>query len=144
MKLFLDTNVLLDVLAARKPWVEEAAAVLSLLEAGHARGFVAAHTITTLHYLLSKHLGRGRAASALVDLLDLVEVATVDNEAIRKALALGWRDFEDAVQGVCALRVEADYFVTRNPQDFAALSIPIVLPAEVLVYIRGAGPIPSE
>lgn len=144
MKLFLDTNVLLDVLAARKPWVEEAAAVLSLLEAGHARGFVAAHTITTLHYLLSKHLGRERAASALVDLLDLVEVAAVDDEAIRRALALGWTDFEDAVQAVCALRVEADYFVTRDPQDFSALSIPVGLPAEVLTYAGRAGPTSPE
>ena len=136
MTLFLDTNVLLDVLAGREPWVNDSAAVLSLVDSGQARGWVAAHTITTLHYLLSRHLGRERTASALVDLLDLVGVAAVDELVVRKALSLGWPDFEDAVQGVCALNSGAEFFVTRNRGDFTALSIPVVSPTEVLQYGR--------
>jgi predicted nucleic acid-binding protein len=136
MKLFLDTSVLLDVLAGRGPWVNDSAAVLSLVDSGQARGWGAAHTITTRHYLLSRHLSREKASAALVDLLDLVGVATVDEQVVRKALALGWPDSEDAVQGVCALSTGAEFFVTRNPRDFTALSIPVVSPAEVLQYGR--------
>ena len=51
-------------------------------------------------------------------------------------LSLGWHDFEDAVQAVCALEIEADYFVTRNPQDFSALSIPVVIPSDVLQSLK--------
>ena len=136
MKLFLDTNVLLDVLAQRAPWVQDSAALLSLVDTGQARGFVAAHTITTLHYLLCKHLGREKASTALVELIDLVEIAAVDASIMQKAFALGWNDFEDAVQTVCALQIGADYFVTRNPQDFSALSIPVVNPSEALHYLQ--------
>ena len=136
MKLFLDTNVLLDVLAQREPWVQDAATLLSLVDSGQVQGVVAAHTITTLHYLLSKHLGRAKAATALVELVDLVTIATVDASVIQKGLALGWDDFEDAVQAVCALQIGADYFVTRNKQDFSALSIPVVTPSEVLPSLQ--------
>lgn len=132
MKLFLDANVLLDVLARRAPWVDDAAALLSRIDSGPTQGFVAAHTITTLHYLLSKYQGREKASAALVELLDIVEIAPVDGSVIQKGFALGWRDFEDAVQAVCALQLGADYFVTRNPHDFSALSLPVVGPAEVL------------
>ena len=136
MKLFLDTNVLLDVLAQREPWMHDSAALLSRVDTGNVQGFVAAHTITTLHYLLSKHLSREKALAALVELVDLVEIAPVDRAVIQKALSLGWRDFEDAVQAVCALEIEADYFVTRNLRDFSALSIPAVNPSEVLHYLQ--------
>jgi predicted nucleic acid-binding protein len=136
MKLFLDTNVLLDVLAQRKPWMQDSAALLSLVDMGQAQGFVAAHTITTLHYLLSKHLNREKASAALADLIDLVTIATVDASVIQRGLSLGWHDFEDAVQAVCAFEVEADYFVTRNLQDFSALSIPVVNPSQMLQYLK--------
>jgi hypothetical protein len=66
-------------------------------------------------------------------LVDLVEIAPVDEQVIRKALAMGWTDFEDAVQAVCALEAEADYFVTRNRNDFSSLTIPVVTPPEALL-----------
>ena len=119
------------------PWTGDSASVLSLIDTKRAQGFVAAHTITTLHYLLSRSLGRKGTSAALIDLLDLVDVAPVDGAAIQKALALGWDDFEDAVQAVCALAIGADYLVTRNTRDFAAIPIPVVSPAEVLSQIAG-------
>jgi predicted nucleic acid-binding protein len=136
VKLFLDTNVVLDVLAQRVPWVQDSAALLSRIDAGQIQGFVAAHTITTLHYLLSKHLGREKASTALIELVDLMEVAAIDASIIQKGFALGWGNFEDAVQAVCALQTGADYFVTRNPRDFSALSIPVVNPSEVLHFLQ--------
>ena len=63
MKLFLDVNVILDVLAKREPWFQDSAAVLSLLEADEFEGVAAAHSITTLFYLASKHLGRARTCT---------------------------------------------------------------------------------
>ena len=134
MKLLLDINVIVDVLARRRPWVEDSGAVLSLLDEDRT-GFVAVHTITTIHYLLSRHLDRRKARAALVDLLVLVEVVPVSHAMILRALSLGWSDFEDAVQAVCALEVEADYLVSRDPDDFKSLSIPVVTPSELLNVI---------
>ena len=139
MRLFLDVNVILDVLAKREPWFEDSAAVLSLLEADEFEGIAAAHSITTLFYLASKHLGQRRATARLLDLLKLISVAPVDQDTILKGLALGWSDFEDALQMLCATTASADYLVTRNKRDFDSDSIPVVTPAELLAILRSPG-----
>ena len=132
MKIFLDINVILDVLAKREPWFEDSAAVLSLLETDEFEGIVAAHSVTTLFYLASKHLGQRRATARLVELLKLVSVSPLDQDTILKGIALGWSDFEDALQMLCADTAGADYVVTRNPQDFESDSIPVITPAQLL------------
>ena len=139
MRLLLDVNVILDVLAKREPWFEDSAAVLSLLEADEFEGIAAAHSVTTLFYLASKHLGQRRATARLLDLLKLISVAPVDQDTILKGLALGWSDFEDALQMLCATTASADYLVTRNKRDFDSDSIPVVSPAELLAILRSPG-----
>ena len=83
-----------------------------------------------------KHLNREKASAALVELVELVTIAAVDASVIKRGLSLGWPDFEEAVQAVCALDAESDFFVSRNPNDFSALSIPVVGPGEVLQYLE--------
>jgi predicted nucleic acid-binding protein len=138
VKLFLDINVILDVLANRQPWVDDSAAVLSFLEEEDAEGYIAAHSVTTLHYLTNKHLGAKKARTALLDVLKLVSVATVDEAAVLKALSLAWPDLEDAVQAVCAIAVEADYLITRDTADYPGLSITVLTPSDFLALVRTA------
>lgn len=130
MKLFLDTNVVLDVLAQREPWFADSANVLAHIDQGDASGHIAAHTVTTLHYLLARHLGPQKTAAVLMDLTALLRVEPVDHAVLQQALALGWRDFEDAVQAVTAAQCQADYLVTRNPRDFRQSPIPVITPSE--------------
>jgi predicted nucleic acid-binding protein len=135
LRIFLDVNVILDVLAEREPWADASASVMALLEIEEVEGVVAAHTVTTLYYLLSKHLNRKKATAALVDLLNLVSVAEVNEDVILKAISLGWPDLEDAVQAVCALESGADFIITRDAQLFDALSVPAVTPDEFLTLL---------
>ena len=144
MRIFLDTNVVLDVLAERKLCFADSAAVLSFLESDDVEGFVAAHTMTTLYFLIEKALDGRKARTALLDLLKLVRVAPVDQSLLLKALSLAWDDFEDAVQGACAVEIGADYFITRNAADFAGLSIPVQSPAEFLSMLKGLEAEPAE
>lgn len=132
MKLLLDTNVVLDVLAAREPFLKASAQTLALVEQGKVKGFIAAHSVTTIHYLLSKHLSRKRAQAAIVQLLNVLQVAPVDQGVILQALSLGWPDFEDAVQAAAALNVKATHLITRNPRDFKTLPIEVLTPEEYL------------
>jgi len=134
-RVLLDINVVLDVLADREPFADEAAAVLAEVESGRLTGFVAAHTITTLHFLLTKHVGKGQAREVLTDLLHLVDLVPVDEDRIRHALAAKWPDFEDAVQAACAEKAEADYLVTRNKRDFRRSAVRPVTPAELLALL---------
>ncbi len=135
IRVLLDINVVLDVLADRGPFAEASAAVLGRIETGSLEGCLAAHTITTLHFLLSKHLGKARTRKVLTDLLGLVRLVPVDEDRIRHALAANWSDFEDAVQAACAEKAEVDYLVTRNKGDFRKTAVKTVTPAELLAVL---------
>ena len=132
MKVLLDINVILDVLADREPFAEPAAGVLALLEHQIVDGFIAGHTATTLHYLLHRSLDKQRAKRAIMDLLKLVSVVPVDHDRLLHALAMNWSDFEDAVQVACAEKAEVDYIVTRDPKHFRRSDVPILSPPELL------------
>jgi len=134
-RVLIDVNVVLDVLADREPFAEDSAAVLGEVEAGNLDGYLAAHTVTTLHFLLAKHLGRARTRRALSDLLSLVRLVPVDEDRIHHALAANWKDFEDAVQAACAEKEGVDYLVTHNKSDFRKSAIKAVTPAELLALL---------
>ena len=136
MKLFVDNNVVLDVLARRAPWFEDSARLLAFIESGSATGHIAAHTLTTLHYLLERHVGQKKTAPILVDLTSLFHVEPVNHEIIQQALSLAWDDFEDAVQAVVAAHCQADYLITRNSRDFTNSLVPVITPAEFLAINR--------
>lgn len=138
----LDINVVLDVLADREPFAADAGAVLAHIEGGAVRGIVAAHTITTLHFLLSRHLGKRRAQRVLTDLMQILQVAPVDEDRLRHALGLNWKDFEDAVQAACAEKAEVDYLVTRNKADFKQSAVAPVTPAELLALLEAEADTP--
>ena len=132
MKLLLDINVLLDVLLQRDPWAEAAAHLLTRIERGEASGFVAGHTLTTIHYVVSRARDRQSAASAVSDLLRFLEVVPIEKVDFSQALVLPMDDFEDAVQASAALKIGADYVVTRGEKGFGGLTIPSVNSGEVL------------
>ncbi len=130
-RILVDANIILDVLARREPHYPASAAVWALVEQKELDGLLAAHTVTTLHYLLSKHLSRTQANLTLTKLLQVFAVAAVDETVILKALALGWTDFEDAVQMAAALNAQVDYLVTRNPKDFKDTLVKILQPTDL-------------
>jgi predicted nucleic acid-binding protein len=139
VKLFIDTNVVLDVLMQREPWARSSTRVLALLADGAHEGFVAAHTFATLHYLLRKETGSPRAVTTLLDLVRLVRVAPVDHDLVVQALSLSWKDFEDALQVVCAIDVDAAVLVTRNPRDFLSSPIQVMDPDQLLAHLDAQG-----
>jgi predicted nucleic acid-binding protein len=132
LKLLLDTNIVLDVLAKREPFWHASARVMAYVNGRKVQGLIAAHTLTTIYYLLSKHLNRKKARSAIIQLLEVLHVATVDHKVILEALSLNWNDFEDSVQAAAALQSNATHIITRNPRDFSSLVIPVLTPEEFL------------
>lgn len=109
--------------------------LLSAVEAGRAEGHVAAHTITTSHYIVAREKGREVAARAITDVLRIVGVVPVGSADFQQALVSGISDFEDAVQAAAALQISADYLVTRNTKDFRAAPIEARTPGEVLAML---------
>jgi predicted nucleic acid-binding protein len=135
MTLLLDINVVLDVLLGREPWVQDAALLLSAIENGSAEGYVAGHTITTVHYLVARASDRRAAAQAVTDLLRIVRVVPLGDPDFQQALILGLEHLEDSVQAAAALRIGADYLVTRNAQEFRGFAVPVRTPGEILALL---------
>lgn len=135
MKLLIDINVVLDVVLEREPWARDAALLLATVDMRRAEGYVAGHTVTTVHYLVARARGRQAAASAVSDLLRIVEVVPLGGADFQQALAMGLDDFEDAVQVAAGLRAGADYVVTRNEKDFRGTPLAARSPGEVLALL---------
>lgn len=131
-RVLVDLDVVLDVLFQREPHYKEAAVVFRRIESGDLVGYVAAHSVTTLYYLAAKRLGRTKSRSLMVDVLELFEVVPVDGDGLRHALGLGWKDFEDAVQAVCAETAAVDCLVTRDKKGFRAATMRVLTPGELV------------
>ena len=126
LTVLVDLNVILDVLQNRQPFYDESASVVDSVARHEVTGLLAAHSVTTLFYVLNRFRNRETAIAAITGLLDAFSVATVDEVVVRKALSWGWPDFEDAVQMAAALSARVDYLITRNPRDFQEGIVPIV------------------
>ena len=133
----LDVNVILDVFQRRQPFYDDSAAVLAAAETGRLAGLVAAHSVTTLFYLLAKYGSADQARVSTVELLSVLDVAAVDGHVLEQALALPYRDLEDAVQMAAARQAGADYLVTRDRAGYAAGPLPALSPAELLALLPG-------
>jgi predicted nucleic acid-binding protein len=132
MKALFDTNVILDVLLDREPFSEEASILLSKVEQSEIIGFSCATTITTIHYLTTKALGRQAATRHIQSLLSLFVIAPVNRVVLENAAASKFKDFEDAVLHEAALHAGAKYIVTRNCSDFEKSKLPVYDPREFL------------
>lgn len=134
--ILVDLNVIIDVVQHRQPFYEESARVLDAVVREEAVGWVAAHSLTTLFYVINRLRNRETAVAAITGLLDVFTVAPINDPIIRKALSWGWSDFEDAVQMAAAANIGADYLITRNPRDFQTGIIPVVQPAAFLTLLH--------
>lgn len=134
--ILVDLNVIIDVVQQRQPFYEQAAGVVDAVVRGQAEGWLAAHSITTLFYIIHRIRDRETAVTSITNLLEVFTVATVDDAVIRKALSWGWKDFEDAMQMAAAANVNANYLITRNPRDFQTGSIPVVQSAAFLTLLN--------
>lgn len=132
LALLIETNVVLDVILMRHPWATEAVQVLDAISRGAARGFIAAHAVTTIYYIVEKERGRATAVTAVGDVLQILTVVPIGAPEFQRALAMGLPDFEDSVQAACCLVAGADYVVTRNGKDFKGAPVETRMPGEIL------------
>jgi predicted nucleic acid-binding protein len=132
MRVFLDTNILLDVLLNRPSLVSESEAVLLRCEALGAEVFVAWHGLATAYYLLRRGRSEADALNEVDRILAWAQIAPATDNAARRARTLGFRDFEDALQAVSAESCAADCIVTRNSGDFSHSTVPALLPDDFL------------
>jgi len=137
MNVLIDTNIAIDVLLQRRPFLEHSQLVFLASEHGLINGFVSAAAVTDIFYIVKKHMKNRIDVRGLLKkhLIGTVRIAAVDEYAISKALDMDWDDFEDCVQYVVGENIPADYIVTRNPADFKSEGAVVVTPEELLDII---------
>jgi len=116
--IFVDTDVVLDLLAARQPFYPYAARLFTLADRGELKLHVSALIFSNLHYILRKQLGSTAALQYLQKLKLMVAILPVDGRIIDLALASSFSDFEDAIQYYAAREAGLKYLVTRNVKDY--------------------------
>jgi predicted nucleic acid-binding protein len=133
MKLLIDTNIILDALMKREPWVKSAEAVLYAVAAEKAEGCITASTFTDLYYLLRKHLrDKEKTKQALLGLIAVVDVLDVTGADCEKAFELPISDYENALLAYCAKRHKVDRIVTRNEKHFVGSPVRTVTPDAIV------------
>lgn len=132
MKILFDTNVVLDVLLQRQPFYSDAAKLLAKVELGELSGYLGATTLTTIHYLSTKVLGKTQARKEIDKLLLLFDVAPVNRNVLANAVRSPIGDYEDAVLHEAASALSLDGIVTRNIKDFKKATLSIYGPDELL------------
>ena len=132
MNLFIDTNVVMDMVAFRTPFAESAIRIFQMKDQGH-RLLVSDLTYANIVYSARKIMERDRLYDLLINLRQYLSIVGVGEEAVDKALHLRPKDFEDALQYFAARLAAADCIITRNKKDFSFSDIPVLTPDEFLV-----------
>ena len=130
--ILIDLNIVLDVLQKREPFFDASARLLGLVESGAVTGYVAAHSVTTLFYLIQKDKSAADARAIITNLLQFLQILPVNQNTIEQALNLDFRDFEDSVQMITAVQGKVDCLITRNIKDYQPALLPVMQPVDFL------------
>ena len=132
MRLFLDTNVLIDVVMNRKPWVDDALVLFELANQRKLSLFAVDLSFINIAYITRKMLSKQELYTLLKDLREFVNVVEVGEMVIDDAIKAQWNDMEDCTQYYAAKREKVGYIITRNVKDFSQSDIPVFLPNDFL------------
>ncbi len=132
MRLFWDTNVMLDLLGEREPFYLSAAKIATLADKRSLQIVVSSLSYATISYFLTKYYGLEKTKEKLRKFKVISEISALDEVIIEKGLNSDFSDFEDALQYFCAWQSSCDIIITRNGKDFKKSAIPVMSPDEFL------------
>ena len=135
-KVFIDSDIILDVLAKREPFDKPAALLLSLIEIGKIDGYTSPIVFSNVHYVLRKRVSKKTTIDSLKYLKSLIQILPLDKRAIELALDSEFNDFEDAIQYFCAEQNNINYIITRNKIDYKKAEITVLNAKEFLAMLK--------
>jgi predicted nucleic acid-binding protein len=138
---FLDSDVIIDLLARRENYAE-AAALMTLIAEKEVAAFTTPIVLANVDYIITKHANKKTSRKALKSLRRWLSIMTMDEKIIDEALESEFSDFEDAMQYFAAEKHGVDFIVTRNKKDYAKGSLSVVTAGEYVDLHEAAGALP--
>jgi predicted nucleic acid-binding protein len=135
-RLFIDTNVMLDLLGERVPYYDSIAKIATLADKGKIKMIVSALSYAIVFYLLSKYEDIQKTKDKLWKFKVISEISDLDSKVIEKGLSSSFVDFEDSLQYFCALKADCNVLITRNGKDFKTSEIPVMTAEEYLQSLK--------
>lgn len=135
MKIWIDTNIILDVLCNRKGFVEDSSKIWKMCETNRIEGYISALSVPNIVYILRKELDPEKTMEIIQKLTLIFDVVDLKASDLKNAAAMLTSDYEDAIQMCQAARIHAEHIVTRNIRDFKESSVQALTPAELLLKI---------
>lgn len=136
MRLYLDTNVILDLILNRSPFFDDIARIITLYEMGECELFTSSVSIVNCNYILGKNIDRKQVIDNLKILRSFCSILTVSELEIDKSLNSNFKDFEDVVQYFTCIKNDCNFIITRDIKDFKNSEIPAITPAEFLASMK--------
>ena len=134
-KVFVDTDVCIDLLSERKPFNKAAEILFSLADTGKIKIYVSSLSFANIDYVLLSQYSSTHSRQIIAKFKTLVHVLPVDSKTIDLAIASDFKDFEDAIQYSCALEYNISTFITRNLKDYKKATIKILTPETFLTKL---------
>jgi len=136
-RVFVDTDIIIDLIQEREPFYQDAVILFSLMEEKKIAGHVSPLIFANLYYILRKGYSKQFAVQILTRLKALVRILSINEKTIELALSSGFKDFEDAIQYYSALEAKLKYLITRNKADYKKSGI-IICTAKEYLSIRAS------
>jgi predicted nucleic acid-binding protein len=137
VRVLIDTNIVLDYLLEREPFLQNAEALFNKIDSGQIIGYVSATTLTDIFYIARRHTRSIELArQAVSTTLAVMAICSVNRGTLELAFSFGLTDFEDAVQIACAATYTLDAIITRDMEDFSRSVIPVLSVQQILGQSR--------
>ena len=134
--LFIDTDVMLDLLGEREPFYDSIAKIATIADKAKVKLIVSALSYSIVFYLLSKFEDNEVVKEKLRKFKVISDTSDLTDRIIDKGLSSKFSDFEDALQYHCALKMDCNLLITRNEKDFKKSAIPVMTPYEYLKSLK--------
>ena len=135
-KVFIDSDVILDVALARNPFFPASKMILAMAENNFIIGSISSNCIANIYYILRKLGGDIKAREFISNIVKYISVITINHQSVLKALKSKFSDFEDALQYYSASENQCEYIITRNIEDYKNSKINILSPEEFAKMFR--------
>ena len=135
-KLFIDSDVLLDLLLDKKPFSEDTATLIEASIASDVTLYTSSLSIANMHYIIGRLETKKKADSKIKKILKIMSIENLGQTVIDQAVESKFRDFEDSIQNFCAVEAKHEILITRNTKDYKESQLSIFTPEEYLAKIR--------